>query len=496
MKIKRIDLGGKLMEKIYDVVIIGAGVTGAMLAHKLAKYKLDTAVVEAGCDVASGASRANSAIVHAGFDAACGTLKAALNVRGCAELPELAKQLDVPYKNNTSLVVAYGEEDEKMLGVLLERGRKNGVPKLEIIDSKRLHELEPNLSPDATAALLAPSAGINCPYDLTMAASENAALNGTDFFFEFAVDAIESDGDIITVKSGERSVRARYVCNCAGVHSDEIARLVDADFPIKLIPRRGEYMVLDRAEGKTVSATIFMVPSKAGKGILVSPTVDGNLLVGPNAHAIGEKDDTSTTAPGLDEISSGARRLVPSVNLRSVITSFSGVRPTPDTDDFHIEPSKVLGNFLNLVGIESPGLASSPAVAEYAIEQLEKMGVKLEERTDYNPYRTANGHMRKPFRELSDEEKSQLCKDEPAYAKIICRCETITEGDILAAIHRPLGAKTVDMVKMRCRAGMGRCQGGFCSPRVVEILARELGVSVEDIRKRDRGSDILMGNTK
>ncbi len=484
------------MEKIYDIVIIGAGVTGAVLAHKLAKYKLSCAVVEAGCDVASGASRANSAIVHAGFDAACGTLKAELNVKGCAQMPELAHQLDVPYKNNTSLVVAYGEEDEKMLQVLLERGRTNGVPDLEIIDGKKLHELEPNLSPEATAALYAPSAGIVCPYDLTMAAAENACINGCEFFFDYKVDKIEIADGIITISAGERSIKARYAANCAGVYSDEIARMVDPDFPIKLIPRRGEYMVLDKAEGKTVSATIFMVPSAAGKGILVSPTVDGNLLVGPNAHVVEDKADTTTTADGLDEISVGAKRLVPSINLRAVITSFSGVRPTPTTEDFHIEPSKAATNFLDLVGIESPGLASSPAVADYAIEQLEKMGLVLEKREDYNPYRTENGHMRKPFRELTDSEKTELCKAEPAYGKIICRCETITEGDILAAIHRPLGAKTIDMVKIRTRSGMGRCQGGFCSPRVAEILARELHVPLDTITKRGGESELLTGKTK
>ena len=484
------------MDKLYDIVIIGAGVTGAMLAHKLAKYQLDVAVVEAGCDVASGASRANSAIVHAGFDAAEGTLKAKLNVKGCAAMPELAHQLDVPYKNNTSLVVGFGEEDEKTLEKLLARGRANGVPNLSIIDQKKLRELEPNISPEATAALYAPTAGIICPYDLTLAAAENACINGTEFFFDFRVDSITVEDGIITVSAGEKSIRARYAANCAGVHSDEIARMVDAEFPIKLIPRRGEYMVLDKAEGKTASATLFMVPSKVGKGILVSPTVDGNLLVGPNAHVVDEKDDTDTTAPGLDEISAGAKRLVPSVNLRAVITSFSGVRPTPDTDDFHIEPSVKAGNFLNLVGIESPGLASSPAVADYAVEKLEAMGMKLEKRADYNPYRTANGHMPKPFRELSDEEKAERCKADPSYAKIICRCETITEGDILAAIRRPLGAKSIDMVKVRTRAGMGRCQGGFCSPRVAELLANELGVSLDTITKRGGGSGLLTGKTK
>lgn len=483
------------MKELYDIVIIGAGVTGTMLAHKLSKYKLDIAVVEAGCDVASGATRANSAIVHAGFDAANGTLKAALNVKGCAELPELARQLDVPYKNNTSLVVGFGEEDERVLDGLLERGRRNGVPKLAIIGQERLRELEPAISPDATAALLAPTAGIICPYELTIALAENACINGCDFFFDFKVDNIEVRDGTISVFSDGRKIKARFAANCAGVHSDEIARMLEPDFPISIIPRRGEYMILDKAEGKTCSATIFTVPGKEGKGILVSPTVDGNLIVGPNAHEVA-RDDTSTTLAGLDEISSGAKRLVPGVNLRAVITSFAGVRPTPDNGDFHIAPSDAAPNFLNLVGIESPGLASSPAVAAYAVERLADMGLKLEERGDYNPFRTPDGHKRKPFRELSDAEKLELCRKEPAYGKIICRCETITEGDILDAIRRPLGAKTIDMVKLRTRAGMGRCQGGFCSPRVAELLANELGVPLDSITKRGGESRLLTGKTK
>ncbi len=480
--------------KTYDLIIIGAGVNGAMLAHKLARYDLKVAVVETGCDVASGASRANSAIVHAGFDAAEGSLKAKLNARGCAELPELARQLDVPYKNNTSLVVAFGEEDERMLEKLLARGRANGVPKLEIIDSARLHELEPNVSPEATAALLAPTAGIICPYELTIACAENAAVNGTDFYFDFPVDKIDV-GELITVHSGERTLKAEYVVNSAGEHSAELAKMLDPDFEIGILPRRGEYMILDKAEGKTCTATIFSCPSKVGKGILVSPTVDGNIIVGPNAHLV-EPEDTSTTAEGLDEISVGARRLVPSVNLRAVITSFAGVRPTPTTDDFHIARSKRCETFLNMVGIESPGLASSPAVAAYAIERLVEMGLELTEKSDYNPFRTPNGHLPKPFRELSDSEKLERCKADPSYAKIICRCETITEGDILSAIRRPLGAKTVDMVKIRTRAGMGRCQGGFCSPRVTELLANELGCSLDDITKRGGESKLLYGKTK
>ncbi len=483
------------MKKQYDVLIIGAGVTGAMIAHKLARYNLSLAVAEAGSDVASGCTRANSAIVHAGFDAEVGTLKAKMNVRGCAEMPELTRQLDVPYKNNGSLVVGYGEEDEKTLQSLLERGNANGVPGLEIINKERLHEMEPGVSPDATAALWAPTAGIVCPYELTMAAAENAALNGCEFFFDFRVDAIEACEGGVVVRAGERELHASFVVNAAGIHSDELARLADPAFPIHLIPRRGEYMILDKNEGGTASATLFMVPSAAGKGILVTPTVDGNLLVGPNAQKVAI-DDNATTAEGLDEISSGARRLVPSVNLRAVITSFAGIRPTPDTHDFHIEPSASLPGLLNLVGIESPGLASSPAVAAYAIEKLAGMGLALTEKADYNPFRTAKGHKRPPFRELSAEEKAELAKAEPAYGKIICRCETITEGDILDAIRRPVGARSIDGVKLRTRAGMGRCQGGFCSPRVAEILARELNVPLDSVTKRGSESTLLTGKTK
>ena len=483
------------MNGSYDIVIIGAGITGSMLAMKLAKYKLSCAVVEATCDVAGGATRANSAIVHAGFDAAVGTLKAKLNARGCAEMPEIARRLDVPYKNNHSLVAAFGAEDEVKLEELLERGMANGVPGLEMIRGEKLRKLEPNLSADATAALFAPSAGIVCPYELNMACAENAAVNGCDFFFDFPVDRIVRGENGISVFSGERSLTARFVVNCAGVHSDEVARMADPDYPITIIPRRGEYMILDKSEGKTCSATIFTVPGKEGKGILVTPTVDGNLLVGPNAHEV-DRDDTSTTAAGLSEIQNAARRIIPSINLRAVITSFAGVRPTPSDGDFHIEPSDKMPGLLNMVGIESPGLASSPAVASYAIDKLAGMGLELSERDDYNPFRTPDGHMRHPFRELSDNEKLALCKEDPAYGRIICRCETITEGDILASIHRPLGAKTIDMVKLRTRAGMGRCQGGFCSPRVAEILSRELNVPLDEITKRGGGSRLLFGKTK
>ena len=476
---------------MYDIVIIGAGVSGCMLAHKLARFKLKCAVVEAGCDVASGATRANSAIVHAGFDAENGTLKAKLNVIGCTELPKIAEQLDVPYKNNTSIVAAFSDEDVEKLRALYERGERNGVEGLYIAGRDEVHRLEPNLSSEVVAALVAPSAGIICPYELTIACAENAAINGCEFFFDRRVDRVVDNGDYVTVGAGDFKLDARYIVNAAGVHSDELARLADPDYPISLRARRGEYMILDKSEGSTCSSTIFTVPGKEGKGILVSPTVDGNIIVGPNAHEV-ERDDTSTTAAGLDEISRAAKRMFPNINLRAVITSFAGVRPTPSDGEFHIEPSKTLPRMLNLVGIESPGLASSPAVADYAINVLREMGVSFNEREIWYRYRRPDGHMPKLFRELSDSEKAELCKKDPAYGKIICRCETVTEGDILAAIHRPLGAKTIDMVKLRTRAGMGRCQGGFCSPRVADILSRELNIPLVEITKRGGESKIVV----
>ncbi|MCQ2432983.1 MAG: NAD(P)/FAD-dependent oxidoreductase [Clostridia bacterium] len=484
---------------LYDVLIIGAGITGAMTARKLAKYQLSVCVAEAAGDVAMGATKANSAIVHAGFDAECGTLKAKLNVQGCAMMKDEIKELDVPYKNNGSLVCAFSDEEVKHLEKLKARGDTNGVPDLEIIDGKRLHEMEPNVSPDAIAALWAPSAGIVCPYELCIAACENANVNGVDFRFNFRVVSIEKKDGVFFVSDGKDTIEAKYVVNASGVHSDEIAKIAGDEIDFAVIPRRGEYMLLDRAEGKQASATLFACPSANGKGILVSPTVDGNLILGPTAKAIDDKDDTATTQAGLDEVIRGALHLMPKVNTRAVITQFSGVRPTPvgaDGDitksDFCIRISEKVPGLLHLAGIESPGLASSPAVGAYAVELLEKMGLSLNEKPDYKPGRPEKIR----FRELNAEQRAEVIKKNPLYGKIICRCETVTEGEIVDAIRRPLGARDLDMVKRRTRAGMGRCGSGFCSPRTVEILARELGVSMAEITKCGGDSVILNGGAR
>lgn len=476
---------------MYDVLVIGAGVSGALCARELSKYKLSVCIVDRSCDAAGGASRANSGIVHAGFDAKVGTLKAKLNVRGCLMMPKVARELGVEYKNIPSLVVCLDEEEMPVLEELYARGVANGVGNMRIINKDELRELEPRVSEKAVAALYAGDAGIVCPYGLAIAAAENAVANGAVARFSFEVKSITPCEGGYIVSNGEEELAARYVVNAAGIHSDELADMTgDCDF--ELLGRRGEYMLFDRKVSDCVNNVLFTLPSKLGKGILVAPTVDGNLLIGPNAHDV-EKDNTEVTSDGLDEIHAGALRLVPTLpGLRSVITSFAGQRPTPSTGDFIIRMSKKYPHVLHIAGIESPGLASSPAIAEYAVEMLRGAGLELVEREDFEPHRT--GHVN--FRTLDDEAREELIKKNPAYGRIICRCESVTEGEILDAIHNPLGATTIDGVKRRTRAGMGRCQGGFCLPKVAEILSRELSVPLDEIRKHDGDSKLLVGRTK
>lgn len=480
---------------LYDVVIIGAGISGTMCAYMLAKYELKVAVLEAGEDVASGSTRANSAIIHAGYDAKEGSLKALLNVKGCEMMEEIAKSLDVHYRRCGSLVVGFSERDRKHIELLKARGEVNGVRELRIVEKEELHQMEPYISKDATCALLAPRAGIVCPYDLAFAVSENSATNGTEFYFNFKVDKIAKTDTGYDVCCETKVIKGRYVLNCAGLYCDEIASLAGDPLPFEIIPRRGEYMLLDKAEGYVASRTLFVTPSEKGKGILVSPTADGNIIVGPNANLVEEKNDTSVTYEGLDEIAEGARLIVPDINLKANITSFAGVRPTPSSGDFYIQPSDKCQNFIHVAGIESPGLASSPAIGEYVVELLRKCGLELKARKNYISTRSKNGNF-KLFCDMTNEEKSNAIKKNPAYAKMICRCENITEGDILNAIYRPIQAHTVDMVKRRTRSGMGRCQGGFCRTRVADIISRELGIPLSEVRKFTKNSKILYGKTK
>ncbi|MBO5645810.1 MAG: NAD(P)/FAD-dependent oxidoreductase, partial [Clostridia bacterium] len=399
---------------IYDVLIIGAGITGTMTARALSAYGCSIAVAEAGSDVAWGATKANSAIVHAGYDCVPGTLKARLNVRGCAMMEEACTALGVSYKRCGSHVVAVDEDDMATLRDLYDSGIKNGVPDMKILSSEELHAMEPNISAEALGSLWAPTAGIVCPYGLAIAAAENAATNGAAFFFDFAVSDVSCAGEVYYVSNGKETIAARRIVNAAGVHSAEIASVLgELDFPVTITPRRGEYIVMDKSVGSTVNATLFVAPSPKGKGILVAQTVDGNLLVGPNANEVADAEDVSVTSDGLEEIMTGALRLVPSVSQRNSITNFAGVRATPSTHDFHICISGQLSGVIHAVGVESPGLASSPAVVEYIVELLKEDGMVLEKKADYIPTRRKDGNP-KPFAHMTDAERAEAIARDPA----------------------------------------------------------------------------------
>lgn len=474
----------------YDVAIVGAGVVGGLIARELSRFQIKVALLEKYNDVAMGTTKANSAIVHGGFDAQNGTLKAKLNVEGTAMMPEVCEKLSVPFKKNGSVVVAFSEKEMEHIKILYERGIKNGVPELSIIDRDELRRIEPNISDEAVGALLSKSAGIVCPYELTIAAVENAVTNGVELIRNCEVKAIDENDNGYVISTTAGTINAKYIINAAGNFSDELAQMV-GDNSIELVPRKGEYYVLDKSVGNLANHTIFQCPNEMGKGILVTPTVDGNLLIGPTALNIEDKDDTTTTPEGLREAVQKALKSVPIVSIRNAITSFAGVRAHPVNDDFIISWCPTSANFINVAGIESPGLSSAPAVAVFVREILEEK-LALTEKENYTDTRETPVR----FRHLSDEERVELIKKNPAYGRIVCRCETITEGEIIDAIRAPGGARDVDGVKRRTRAGMGRCQGGFCGSKVVEILARELGVSMSEITKFGGDSKIIYERTK
>lgn len=473
----------------YDVAVIGAGVVGGMIARELSRYGGKFCVLEAMPDVAMGATRANSAIVHAGFDAKEGTLKAKLNVRGSQMMEQVARDLGVKYKRNGSLVVGFSDEDRKTLEELLARGERNGVEGLRVLSRDEVLKIEPNIGDAVTCALHAPTGAIICPYELCIAAVGCAMDNGVELKRNFKVVKIEKTqhGYRLISENGE-AVEAVRVINCAGVHSDDVARLA-GDESFSVHARRGEYMLLDRECGDLISHTVFRCPSKMGKGILVSPTVDGNLLLGPTAEDIEDKEDTETTAAGLDKVRTQATEQVKGIALGKVITSFTGLRSVGSTGDFII--SFAAPGFLNCAGIESPGLSSAPAIAEYALELLKKDGFAAPENPSYNgTHRPAHW-----FSLLDLDGKNKVIAEHPEYAHIICRCETVSEGEILDAIRTNPRPTDIDGIKRRTRATMGRCQGGFCTPYLVEILARELGIPYEAVTKFGGGSYLNIGKT-
>ena len=471
---------------MFDVLIAGAGVVGGMIARELSKYNLQVCLLEKENDVAMGASRANSGIIHGGYDPIPGTLKAKLNAKGVALLYQAAQELSVPHVQNGSMVCAFSEEENKTLEMLLERGHENGIYDLVMLTGDRAREIEPALSEKITGALQITNAGIICPYELTIAAIGNAMDNGVTLKRNFCVANIEK-GDYFTVTSeaGE-TVEGTYFVNCAGGYSDKIAAMAGDGF-FTINPRAGEYMLLDKNEGKRVKHTIFQVPSKDGKGILVSPTADGNLLVGPTAVKVDSPDSRETTPEGLQIVAKLAAKSVPGVDLRQVITSFTGVRASEHSDDFIIQASDKVPGLVHAAAIDSPGLTACVAIGQYVVEILQSIGLPLTQKENWD------GHRDDPFafKKMDDRQKDQYIQEHPDFGKIVCRCETVSKGEILAAIRTNPKATDLDGVKRRTRSGMGRCQGGFCSPYIMKMLAQEQGIPMEEVTKSGSGSRLL-----
>lgn len=473
-----------------DVTVIGCGVIGAATAAMLAKYDLSVMVLEAQNDVATGTTKANSAIIHAGYDPEPETQMARLNVEGNRLCKEWAKQLDVPCKEIGSLVLAFDEADLAMINELYRRGVANGVPELKLLAAEELRAMEPNLSHEVKGALLAPSAAVISPWDFCLALAETAVKNGAQLKRSAPVTAIEKIEGGYRLHTPQGAVESRMVVNAAGVFADKVHDMI-APHAFTTHPSRGEYYLMDKSQGALVDHVVFQCPNKDGKGVLVSPTVHGNLIVGPNAEPVAEGDDVAVTADGLAFVRRQAAKSVPEINYRDSIRNFAGVRAVTDQPDFVIAEAEGAPGFIDLGGIKSPGLSSAPAIALQAVELLGKAGLTLKEKENYVFERR---EIR--FKELSSDEKAKLVEKSPAYGRVICRCETITEGEIIAALHSPIPPISVDGVKRRCNAGMGRCQGGFCGPRVQEIIARELGIPQTEVLQDKAGSRILLCKTK
>ncbi|MHC1748766.1 MAG: NAD(P)/FAD-dependent oxidoreductase [Cellulosilyticaceae bacterium] len=475
---------------MHDVIIVGGGVIGCAIARELSRYSLDILLLEKENDVCCGTSKANSAIVHAGFDAKPGTLKGKFNAPSNLLFDELSKELDFPFKRNGSFVLCFSESDLPELESLKAKGIANGVPDLQIMSGDQLRQVEPNVTDQVVAALYAPTGGIVCSFNLTLAFAENACTNGVKFEFNSPVTSIVNKSDYFTLLTPNKTYETKLVINAAGLYSDVLNNMVSSHH-FEIIPRKGEYNLFDKYIGNLASHTLFQLPTKLGKGVLVSPTVDGNLLVGPNAVDQDDKDDFTTTREGLDDIMQKAHLSVRSIPLNNVITSFCGLRARSNQDDFILGECPDVPNFINAASIESPGLTCAPLIGKH-ITNLVVSKLNPLPNPNFNPKR--QGIIR--FHERSYKEQEELIKQNPAYSKIVCRCESITEAEIVDALTRPLGAKDLDGIKRRTRAGAGRCQAGFCLVRNMELLSEHLGLDFTEITKFGKHSNFLVGPNK
>ena len=471
---------------MYDVVIVGAGAIGSSIARELSKYKLKTLVLERENDVGNVTSMANSAIVHSGYDPKPGTKKAFHNVRGNKLYDEIAKDLDVEFKRIGSLTCAINDEELEVIEHYLPRAKENGV-EVKLLNKEETKELEPFISDNVIASLYAPTAGIINPFELTVALMENAMDNGVELKLNTEVVDIAKTSNGYLVKTNDEEIETRVVINSAGLYSDKVARMLGIDtFEVK--PRKGEYFVLDHFKQPFVSHVIFPTPTAKGKGILVTPTTHGNYLVGPSSEWVEDKEDLSTDKLTLDDVRSKSSTLVSNIPFQYMIRQFSGLRATGSTGDFIIENHE---GFIILGGIESPGLASAPSIALEVID-LVKENIELVSNESFNPKRRKLNKLIN----MSEEERNELIKKDPRYGRIVCRCESISEGEVVDIIHRNAGATTVKGVKKRCRPGFGKCQGGFCEPLIVEILCRELNKDPMEIRYDSNDAYILQSETK
>ena len=490
------------MPAVYDYVIVGGGVVGSMLARTLSRYDAKILLIEKDVDVGMGASSANSAIVHAGYDPLPGTLKAKLNVQANPMWDNLAGELNFPFERRGDYVVAVGPEERPGLEMLMAQGRLNGVPGIHFISADEMRKREPEITPRVSGALWAPTGGLCDPFAVTVAAAENAVQNGVRVLLDTAFeDFIWEKQRIVGVVTNRGSFRCRWVINAAGLYSDDVMHRAGVRPEFRITPRRGEYCVLDQAE-ISIHNVLFQVPTQAGKGILVTASLHGNTLVGPNAHAAASKEDRSVTSQGIDELCSGAHKLVPDLNMRTIIASFAGLRATGNgpcvdpaihyNNDFVIEIPESIQGLVNLGGIESPGLTSAPAIAQYVVGLLKDAGEKLVEKNDWQPIRPP----RPRFRDMTHTDQARLIANDARYGKVICRCEMVTEGEIVAEIHAPIPATTYDAIKRRTWLGTGRCLGGFDLPRVVALLADELNIPLQEVTKKGSGSEFLFRLTK
>ncbi|WP_415319568.1 NAD(P)/FAD-dependent oxidoreductase [Clostridium perfringens] len=466
-----------------DIIVIGAGVVGCSIARELSKYNLDVLVVEKNSDVSEGVSKGNSGIVHAGYNEKIGTLKAKLNIEGNKMFDDLSRDLQFPFKRNGAFILAFSDKDMKTLESLKEKGEKLGIEGLEILTREEALNIEPNLNKEIVGVLNVKTSGIVSPYEMTIALAENAAENGVEFKLNSKVTNIEkiSEGYKVTLNNKE-VVNGKLIINASGLEGTFLNNLVSMS-KREINPVKGEYCLFDKVAGAMINKTLFQVPSKLSKGVLVTSTAEGNLLVGPNAV---EGKTLETSREGIDEILDKSKKSVEELPLARILNTFSGIRPKTNHGDFIIEEVEDAKNFINVIGIDSPGLTAAPAIGVYVVNMI-KDKLDLIEKKNFKKTREKIAR----FAELSLEEKNRLIKEKPAYGHMVCKCEFVTEGEIVEAIHRPIPALTVDAIKRRTRASMGGCQGIGCTLPISKILSRELGIDISDINKNSEGSPVI-----